>query len=99
MMAAAQPRELLDFFASLNDELFNLHVKLSLRGQKHGQNANRDDVIYHWRIVDGKSRLLPNRLWRLVGEGHYSLYDPPSLQGMDEIAAFANSVISANGRQ
>jgi hypothetical protein len=87
MMAADEPRDLLNAFASLNDELFNLHVKLRLRGQGLDQGSV-DDVLTHWRVIDGKARLLTNHLWRKAGEGHYSLRLPPVLHRLDYPEAF-----------
>jgi hypothetical protein len=87
LMSAEEPRDLLNAFASLNDELFSLQVKLRHLAT-YGVGTDSQDVIDHWRIVDGKARLLTNRLWRTAGEGHYSLRIPPGLTDHDGLGVF-----------
>jgi hypothetical protein len=89
MMAAEEPRDLLDAFASLNDELFVLSVKLRHVGHGGVDGVEAADMLNHWRIVDGKARLLTNELWRLAGEGHYALRLVPQLEDLDPRTACA----------
>jgi hypothetical protein len=85
MMEADEPRDLLDAFASLNEELFMLHVKFRQLSVGAEDLVDIEDVVDHWRIIDGKARILTNTLWRLAGEGHYSMRLPSELEALDAV--------------
>jgi hypothetical protein len=90
MMNAEEPRDLLDAFASLNDDLFSLNVALEDRARRAGESSRSiDDVVHSWKVVDCKARLLTNELWRLAGEGHYAVVVPDALGNIEMHRIFA----------
>jgi hypothetical protein len=85
MMASDNSRDMLDAFASLNDELFSLILAVEELDRRSIDAALVERVVQFWRITDGKARLLTNELWRQADEGHYSLILPTALHGHDPV--------------
>ena len=87
MMAADQPRDLLNAFASLNDELFTLSIVLQ-RIQHARSDDERRNAIGMWRISDAKARILTNRFWKHANGGRFALALPIALREADFDAVF-----------
>jgi len=78
MLAADEPRDVLDAVASLNDELYAVAVTLRRLWDESIATSAADhaEAIMLWRIVDAKSRILTNAMWSAANEASYSIYLP-----------------------
>ena len=93
MLSAAEPREFVDAFASLQSELFALAVALLRCANSPDDEPSIAAALHLWRVVDGKARIITNCLWAYSERGIFSLKLPSALRQMT-----IGSVIEQPGR-
>lgn len=98
MIAAEEPRRLLNHVALLNDELGYLRVQLEelhaalgassagAAGRSVAQMQNR--LIIWWQLFDARARALTNALWSAAGSDEFSYWLPEQIRAAGVNAAF-----------
>lgn len=87
LMNSSSSREMLNFFSSLNDDIWALSHEFA-RLKIDGNALHREKILQTMQIVDLKARLITNELWNLSGYSQYSFVIPKTYSHISLSQAF-----------